>query len=281
MGLLATFMQCASLVFTNASIWQMLRGSIIIFAALIRFLYLRKRTQPFEIVGIVIVVVALCVVGLASIYSPSPEAAVQSTALEKIAGVLLILGAQATQGLQMVVEEKLLHDVEADPMFIVAAEGFWGLLFTTCIFMPLAQFALKGTGTLDGSGIYENCFPEDFWMPLHSGRIALFSFSYMVFVMLYNMTGMMITEMTQATTRQVLDAGRTLGVWATFVLIGGNMGEPLGWYSWIEAGGFVLLVAGMFVYYRVVELPYPGLYPAEGLQRELLASPDVELQNSR
>lgn len=263
--LIATFLQSLSLVFTNASIWQMLRGSIIIFSAIIRRFYLKKGTKRFEMVGIALVVAGLVIVGMASLASPSAGASGANTEdWQKALGVFLVLAASATQGCQMVVEEKLLHDVEADAMFIVAIEGFWGVILTTAVFMPIAQL-MPG---VDGKGVHEDVFPDDFFMPLHSGQIAAMACLYMLFVMSYNMTGMLITQMTQATTRNVLDSGRTLCVWVAMVIIytfDENMGEELGWYSWIELAGFFVLVSGMFTYYKVVKLPWASLYPDESL----------------
>ena len=61
-----------------------------------------------------------------------------------------------------------------------------------------------------------------------------------IFLILPTRRGEQKKKKKQATTRNILDAGRTLLVWVTFVTIGGDMGEKLGWYSWIEAGGFLL-----------------------------------------
>merc|ERR1712032_202388 len=86
---------------------------------------------------------------------------------KKLLGVLIMLAGQAVQAMQNVVEEKLLHGSECDETFVVAVEGFWGLLLCTGIFMPLAKF-LPGE---DGEGVHEDVFPEDFYMLTHSGKI--------------------------------------------------------------------------------------------------------------
>ena len=59
---------------------------------------------------------------------------------------------EATQAFQMVVEEQLLHDIEANALYIVGMEGFWGFIVTSLFCMPLAQ-ALPG---VDGQGVHED-----------------------------------------------------------------------------------------------------------------------------
>lgn len=46
--LIATMLQNVALLFTNVSIWQMLRGSTPVFTAIVRYFYLKKRTRSHE-----------------------------------------------------------------------------------------------------------------------------------------------------------------------------------------------------------------------------------------
>mmetsp|Transcript_226 Transcript_226/g.450 ORF Transcript_226/g.450 Transcript_226/m.450 type:complete len:389 (+) Transcript_226:92-1258(+) len=257
--LIATFLQNVALVFINASIWQMLRGSIIIFVALIRYLYLKKKTKLYEMAGIAMIFFGLLIVGSSSLVTPTVGSGPETSTATKLIGVFLMFLAQLTQALQSVVEEKILCNISADPTFVVAVEGFWGLVLVTAIFMPLAQ-TLPGE---DGTGIHENVFPEDFYMWSHNAQIFRISLLFIVVVMVYNVTGMMITQVTHATTRNVVDGCRTFCVWATMVILhffSDDYGEPLGWWSLIQAAGFLLLVLGMFVYNKILQLPCAALY---------------------
>lgn len=260
--LIATWLQSVALVFTNASIWQMLRGSIIVFVALIRFLYLKKKTQLYEMAGIASIFLGLLIVGSSSLVSPGAGKGPETDVVTKLIGVFLMLLAQCTQAMQSVVEEKILCNISADPTFMVAVEGAWGLVLTTGFFMPLAQ-ALPGQ---DGQGVHENVFPEDFYMWSHNPLIFRISIGFIIVVMVYNVTGMMITQVTHATTRNVVDGCRTFCVWATMVILhlfSDDYGEPLGWWSLIQAAGFVFLILGMFVYNKILKLPCTALYPPD------------------
>jgi len=254
--LLATMLQNIALLFTNVSIWQMLRGSTCIFAAGQRYLYLGKRIRRHEVVGIALVMAGLVIVGAASIVSPSStgDATVEVSTTLKFVGIGCILAAQFVQAFQTVVEEELLHDIESDALFIVFMEGLWGAVLCMVFFMPLAQW-LPGK---DGEGVHEDVWPEEFYMVWHSTPLLAITFAYGAIVLLFNVAGMVITEETEATTRNVLDAGRTLCVWLFTLLmnlVAPQYGEAVGWFSFIELSGFIVLMLGMFVYSGTVELP--------------------------
>merc|ERR1719352_428486 len=95
-------------------------------------------------------------------------------------------------------------------------------------------------------------------MLFSTGRLVWISVLFISVIMVFNVTGMMITQATEATTRNVVDGARTLCVWITMVVLnqlGTGYGEDVGWYSYIEGAGFLILILGMFVYYQVLKLP--------------------------
>eukprot|EP00906_Rhabdomonas_costata_P006147 RCo009045 len=67
---LATFLMSVGMLWISASIWQMSRGSIIIFTAIIRRVFRNLHTRSFQAFGILCVTAALAVVGVASLYIP-------------------------------------------------------------------------------------------------------------------------------------------------------------------------------------------------------------------
>lgn len=253
--LVATIFQNVGLVLTSVSIWQMLRGSIAVFSAIQRYLYMGEAPKRYESVGIALVTMGLCVVGYASVLMPDDgSSSGSSNALLSIIGIVCVLIAQFVQAWQTVLEEKLLHNVEVEPNFIVFLEGFWGLLFTTVVFMPLAQLI---PGEDNGMGIHENVWPEEPYMLGHSALLVSVAIVYICVILTYNVTGMFVCDHTEATTRNVIDAARALCVWVCALLInaispGAPGGESLGIWSFFELAGFILLVLGLFVYYGVI-----------------------------
>lgn len=256
--LAATGLQNIALLFTNVSIWQMLRGSTPVFTALIRYFYLGKKTRTHELWGVGFVLLGLFIVGMSSFVSPTSSGsplADDASWILKFLGIALVLLAQAVQAFQMVVEEQLLHDVEANALYIVCMEGFWGLLFCTAFVMPSAQW-IPGR---DGFGVHEDIWPDEYFSITHSKALQWITIVFALVITLYNITGMWITEVTEATTRNVMDAGRTLCVWLftlTMSFVMPQYGEKLGLFSLIEAAGFLVLMIGVFVYYKTINLPW-------------------------
>ena len=58
------------LLFTTASVWQMLRGSIILFTGMLSVVFLKRKLERFHFIGMGITIVGITIVGFASIYSP-------------------------------------------------------------------------------------------------------------------------------------------------------------------------------------------------------------------
>eukprot|EP00877_Chromochloris_zofingiensis_P007240 jgi/Chrzof1/276/Cz01g09190.t1 len=88
-----------------------------------------------------------------------------------------------------------------------------------------------------------------------SKTIILSTLLYMFALAGYNISGMYITDELGAVTRTVLEALRTLFVWVLDLLLfygpvmaGVLLGEPWTRFSWMQLGGFVLLVVSSVVY---------------------------------
>ena len=58
------------LLFTTASVWQMLRGSIILFTGMLSVVFLKRTLKRYEIVGMAITIMGITVVGVASVKAP-------------------------------------------------------------------------------------------------------------------------------------------------------------------------------------------------------------------
>jgi drug/metabolite transporter (DMT)-like permease len=106
----------------------MLRGSIVIFTAVLTVTYRKRRLYSSGWTGVMVVALALVVVAASafgttddstslddllsssSLASSSQEG--ESNVIELIAGIALVIAAQFLQAAQTIIEEKLLHDVK-------------------------------------------------------------------------------------------------------------------------------------------------------------------------
>merc|ERR1719499_59611 len=72
--LFATTLAGTGLLWVDASVYQMLRGSLMIFSAMLSIVFLKKRLKGFHYLGLTITTIAVCIVGLASVESSKQEA---------------------------------------------------------------------------------------------------------------------------------------------------------------------------------------------------------------
>jgi len=93
----------------------------------------------------------------------------------------------------------------------------------------------------------------------HNTHLIFTVLLYMFVIMGLNATAMMVTQQFTAVHRTILEAARTLCIWITnlfiYYTINNNFGEVWTDWSYLELGGFMLLLLGMFIYNRVIELP--------------------------
>jgi drug/metabolite transporter (DMT)-like permease len=246
---LATYLMNIGLLWINASIWQMVRGSIIFFVAMIRWAWLKRKIHLFQWVGVLVVMLALCIIGYACI-NMSDTSTLQSSDYEKLAGVLLVFLAQLVQAIQCVVEEHLLHDINASDLQVVGLEGFWGLVLCVGVAMPAAYY-------LPYQGLHEDTW-DTLTMIMNSHKL-FFLFTVYVFVILgFNMFAMKVTMYINSVTRNILDTIRTMFIWvimvSTHYLVSEKFGESWSNWSLLELAGFGVLLSGLFTYYKVITL---------------------------
>jgi drug/metabolite transporter (DMT)-like permease len=104
---IASFLMGVGLLWVSGSIWQMLRGSIILFTALLKVTYRRKKLWANEWIGVGVVVCAICIIGASTFLTPGEivEHANSSssslsmsgggvTPLKMAIGIGLVVGAQ-------------------------------------------------------------------------------------------------------------------------------------------------------------------------------------------
>jgi drug/metabolite transporter (DMT)-like permease len=116
-----------ALTMCAASVYQMMRGLIVVITAFMALVFLGRKQYAHHWISLVTIVAGVALVGIVSIYGHD------SATTSSITGILLLLLAQCFTGGQFVSEEKILSGTEADPLFVVGMEGFWGC----CVFAIL------------------------------------------------------------------------------------------------------------------------------------------------
>ena len=137
----ATSIMYVGLALTDASIFQMLRGSVIIFTAALSVIFLKRKLAPSNYLGITLVIVGTVFVGLqgrmpcsaacqaACPIDGAPVCPVPAPALSmSTVGNILIIVAQLIVAVQMVVEEKFIGGYDVPALQVVGLEGLFGFI---------------------------------------------------------------------------------------------------------------------------------------------------------
>lgn len=256
------------LLFLSASIWQMLRGSMIVFGAIISVFALGRKLYAFNWLGVGICVVGIVAVGASSLLNSSSQAggehASAAESHKAMLGMIMVVAGQVVTASQMVAEEKLLKDVCLPPMKIVGYEGVWGCLACIFVVFPLV-YAMPGSdnGHMEDEG-------DSLVMLENNSSLQALVMLYIFSCATYNFSGMSVTSQLSAVHRTMLEATRTAFIWAVDLFVYYcvdstiNFGEAWMPYSWLQLVGFGLLIVGQMVYSGVIRIPgayYPPPAP--------------------
>jgi len=285
----ATAMMNVGLLWIAASVWQMLRGSMVIFSAVFSKFFLKRDLHASHWTGVGLVAFALVVVAFAALNQPprpdlvhhssssesyflnsSEESSSsnpnsgpkQVTTLQVAFGCALVVIAQIIQASQIVVEEFLLKSIQLHPVLVVGLEGMWGTIVCS-ILLCFTSFIPKdygGEDTLDTLHMF-----------FFNGNILGFGILYASVILCYNLFGMFVTSYTSAVLRTILEGLRCACIWLANLLIyyiyvvnfnpSSDFGEFWNEWSYLQFCGFLFLLLGMFVYNGIVRID--GLYYVE------------------
>lgn len=249
------------LLLVNASIYQMFRGSLIIFTFLLSIFYLKNRHYFFHYIGIVIVILGLCMVGLANHFLNKNSEEIHK-GIFSFFGIFLIILSQMFTSFQIIAEEKIVKGYNTHPLEIIGWEGIWGALYS--LFFIIVFYFIKCSNPSEVKGEYYpslvrefcNSDEEDIWRveniffalkQLKANKIILImSIISFISIPIYNVTGVFICKKMTGAARAVVDSLRTLVVWV-FFLTGINP-PTTEKFSIYQLGGFILILIGVLIY---------------------------------
>ncbi|KAJ3258289.1 hypothetical protein HK103_003770 [Boothiomyces macroporosus] len=238
--LTATTLMNVGLIFVSASIYQMLRGSVVLFTGIFSTLFLGRKHPAYRWAALFVVFLGVAIVGLSSVFQASESAARPTSPI----GVFLVVVAQGFTATQFVVEEKIMSKYSIEPLKAVGLEGFFGL-FLTVAAVPILHFTLGVNGepgnVFDMYEMYRQImFPQVLW----AGFGIMFSIS------IFNWCGLAVTQNISATSRSTIDTSRTMFIWMASL--------ALGWESFksLQVVGFIVLIYGTFLFNDVVSPPF-------------------------
>lgn len=189
----------AGLTMTNASTYQMLRGSVVIFTGVLSRVFLRRATRPWQWCGMSLVFTGAMVVGSTSVLEPDTSQAAASAGSNPLLGDILVVGSQLFAALQMVLEETFVTGHNIPALQAVGCEGIWGMAGLLCVLAVLQQ-----TGGPNGVPIEDSV--DAFSQMCHSPVLLALLASNAFSIAFFNFFGISITKTSSAAYRVVRHA---------------------------------------------------------------------------
>jgi drug/metabolite transporter (DMT)-like permease len=188
--LAATALCMMGLRYLDVSIYQLLRGSGIIFVALMKQHVLGDRLYVFQWIGVLWNVVSVVLVGATAVLNSQGEHTDVLPA-EALLGVALVMAGAFVQALQFVFEEKVMtmDEASAPPLLLIGMEGLWGTVLCLLVVYPVVYY-------IPGSdhGSYED--PFNTWaMFVQSPNIQVAFCVYFFAIFAYNLFAVLVTFM--------------------------------------------------------------------------------------
>ena len=256
--LAATALCMMGLRYLDVSIYQLLRGSGIIFVALMKQHVLKDHLYSFQWVGVIFNVISVIFVGTAAILNSESDDSDSTSATtelyggsEALLGIALVMCGAFIQALQFVFEEKVMSmdESSAPPLLLIGMEGLWGTVLCLFVVYPLAYF-LPG----NDHGRYEDPF-NTYHMIMNSSTIQWAFLAYFLVIFAYNLFAVLVTFALNSIWHAILDNFRPITVWGTdmfiyyaIVSLKGDFGEPWTKYSWVQLLGMIVLLYGTAIY---------------------------------
>lgn len=229
--LMASVLMNVGLIYTVASIYQMLKGSIVLFTGIFSVIFLKSKVR-WE--GLFFVSLGIFVVGLSGVLKNKSE---QIDMKFSFIGILLVVSAQILSALQYVIEEKIMHKYKTPALLAVGLEGLFGSIFIALSFPFLLNQDHRFLNVKDG--FYQIINNTRLWA---SGLGIIFSIS------LFNWFGLLITKNVSSTSRSLVDITRTLFIWLVSLYLEWES------FKWLQIVGFTILIYGIFVFNDLVSI---------------------------
>eukprot|EP01017_Pseudomicrothorax_dubius_P021499 TRINITY_DN2315_c0_g1_i4.p1 TRINITY_DN2315_c0_g1~~TRINITY_DN2315_c0_g1_i4.p1 ORF type:complete len:379 (-),score=121.78 TRINITY_DN2315_c0_g1_i4:172-1308(-) len=266
---LTSSLQLAGLVFVPPSIYQMMRGGVILVTAFLSVVALKRKLYIHHYLGLLLCIIGITLVGLTTVlYAKDDDGGSSESTDLAIFGIALLLSSLLTNGIMFVSEEKLFTKFYIEPLNMVGYEGIWGMLIVGLIFIPIAS-NIKCGGNICPYGYLEDpIYAIRQWgdsptllASVIAGAVILASFNFF---------GVSVTKNVSSLARAVLDVSRTVIVWVYALSTGAEQ------FYWLQLAGFLTLVAGNFIYNEIVEIPGLNKYTRRNLAKQSMLSASDE-----
>lgn len=252
LDLTGSILATIGLMMVNSSIYQLFRGSIVIFTGIWSIVFLHRKLNYQHWMGMIVVVLGLFFVGLSGFMNAINGKEDLGAGWKFLLGILLIAGGQVASGFHFVCQEKYLKVLDLNPLYVIGCEGLFGTLVVSLICFPIVS-AIPGSDC----NKYENV-ADGYVMMTKSGMLLAWNLVSLVSMALFNALGLVVSKHLSCIHRTLIDACRSIAVWGAMLVVfyasKSDYGEPWDKYSYFQIVGFGFLVLGTLLYNRVFVL---------------------------
>jgi hypothetical protein len=133
-----------------------------------------------------------------------------------------------------------------EPLELVGWEGVFGSLLCIGLLLPIAQQISGGD-----CGKVEDSL-DTLYMIKNNGTVAALMIVYTMNIAVFNWLSNTVSKLLSAVHRQLINASRTVSIWAIelllFYQVKDTLGERWSRFSFLQLGGFIVLLAGSLIY---------------------------------
>jgi drug/metabolite transporter (DMT)-like permease len=261
------------LILLPASIYQMLKGSLIVMTFLMSKFFVKNKHILDHYIAIPISTLGVILVGL-STYLESKENEEDgktdqdsSSSGQVILGIILMIIAMFILSIQFIFDEYFMRKYKCHPLICIGYQGVFGFFINLflCIifyFINCGSYAAKeepdyfvaNLCTGDDYNVYK---PENIIFALRqyieNKYLTILVPITIIFMSSFNILGVSITKYGSATTRSVTDNVRSFLVWLWF-LMPFNQKDLIEHFNWIQLLGFLCICAGALIYNGVFRI---------------------------
>lgn len=244
-ALLETFtiiLMLIGLSLSTASIYQMMRGFIIIVTFMYSLVFLKAKIIKHQLLSLLIILTGLIIIGTSSLISSSDSA--KNPGL----GIFFIIVSQFFGGGKYITEQYLFKKYKIHPLRVVGLEGISGLgLFV--VLLPVLNVIPCDDQNICSQGFIENTYGA-FSQIFNSFFLFLIVLLSMIVVIIFSFSGVSMTKLAGAVARTTIDICRMVFVWFVSIMLGWET------FSWLQLCGFIILVYGILTYNEVVTISF-------------------------
>lgn len=237
-----------SLGMIPASLLMVLKGSRALFSACLSIFMLKRKLRDYQWVSL-----ALCLGGL-GIASIAQYLSGQTPSGNLGFGIVLVLLAEAFRSIRIVYDEKMMREYKYDPFMIIALEGVTGTLFATAALVIVNFIPSKN----NVGGVYELIDNTMYMIGGSPAMIALIV-TFPIWVNSMYLSGIFVTKLVSAVYNAVLTVLTVAVVWGVELILyygsGHVYGDPWTNYSFMQIGGFALILVSTLMYDATWKFP--------------------------